>query len=89
MMTSPTHLTKGTFGDQLGNWQLATRCCCCLYNIIISSHQIVYHNEYNMYNAYVFNMYNAYMNNITIGIAQLKVFSCANYILYACMHISM
>ena len=36
----------------------------------MNSNQIVYH-KYNMYN-----VYNAY--NITIGIAQLNAFGCAN-----------
>ena len=31
----------------------------------MSSNQIIYHNKYNMY-------------NITIGMAQLNAFSCAN-----------
>ena len=65
---------RETSDDQLGNWQLATKCHCCLhYNTIMNSNQIVYHNKNNMYNAY-----NVYMYNIMIGIEQLNAFSCAN-----------
>ena len=62
---------RGISSDQLGNWQSATRCHCCLhYNIIMSSNQIVYHNNtYNVYNAY--NMYNVYEYNMTIESVQL------------------
>ena len=78
MMTTQTVAPRGTCGDQLRNWKLATRCFCCLPYIIMSSNQIVDHKKYNMQNMYLCNMYNAYMYIITIGIAQLKVFSCAN-----------
>ena len=67
-MTTPSHCIKGASGDQLENWQLATRChCCCHYNIIMNSNQIVYHKY--MYNAHVYNMYNMYVYNIMIGIS--------------------
>ena len=45
-----TITARETSGDQLGNWQLAIRCHCCLhFNIIMSSNQIVYHNNCNLY----------------------------------------
>ena len=87
MMTTPNYHTKGASGYQLENWQLATRFHCCLhYDIIMSSNQTVYHKKYNMYNTYLYNIMNGKTqlntfscanNNITIGIAHLKVFSCA------------
>ena len=49
--------TKRTSGDPLGNWQVTTRCHCCLhYNMIMSSNQTVYHDKYHMYNMYVYNI---------------------------------
>ena len=42
----------------------------------MSSNQTVYHNKYNMYNAYMCNLYNTYVYSIMIGIAELNTFSC-------------
>ena len=72
---------RGTSGDQLGNWQLTTRCHCFIhYNIIMSSSQIVYDNKYNMYNACMYNVHNTY--DITISIAQLNTVLCPHKLVF-------
>ena len=39
---------------------------------------MVYHNKYNIYNAYVYNMY---IYNIAVGIAQLNTFNLIKHLI--------